>query len=48
MAERCYDVSELEVGENATVHGRILELSPIKTSRNKVTVLISMESYLMV
>ena len=32
---KSYDVSELEVGDNTTVHGHILELSPIKTSENK-------------
>ena len=30
-----YDVSELEAGDNTTVHGHILKLSPIKTSKNK-------------
>ena len=28
-----YDVSELEAGDNTTVHGHILELSPKKTSK---------------
>ena len=38
MAEskkRSYDVSELEIDEDATVHGKVLELSPIKISRNR-------------
>ena len=30
-----YNVSELEVGDNTTIHGHILELLPIKTSINK-------------
>ena len=32
---KSYDVSELEVCDNTTVHGHILELSPIQTSKNK-------------
>ena len=32
---KSYDVSELEAGDNTTVHGHILELSPIHTSKNK-------------
>ena len=30
-----YNVSELEVGDNTTIDGHILELSPIKKSINK-------------
>ena len=29
-----YDVSDIEQEDNATVHGVILDLSPVKTSRN--------------
>ena len=32
---KSYDVSELEAGDNTTVHGHILKLSPIKMSKNK-------------
>ena len=35
MASKSYNVSEMELGDNATVHGHILELSPIKKSKNK-------------
>ena len=34
-SDKSYDVSELEAGDNTIVHGHILELSPIKTSKNK-------------
>ena len=34
-SEKSCNVSELEAGDNTTVHGHILDLSPIKTSKNK-------------
>ena len=37
MAEqkRAFDVSEIESESSATVHGIVLEVSPVKTSKNK-------------
>ena len=30
-----YDIKDLEVSENATIHGRIVQLSPVKVSQNR-------------
>ena len=31
---RTHDVSDIEVGDNATVHAVVLELSPVRPSKN--------------